>query len=526
MGLLNLPVELMLLIFDDPNLSDRKILFTLSLVNRTLHHLCLPIYLKRCGVDISCNHLVINIEKGAKEGQLDAISGLKVALAPPSIEHLTFNIPASAMLAGHILWNLQRLRDLIDHLHLIRTVDIECDPNASTYRPTFRLGGPYMEQWSDVMSGLLNTILEKGCSSLQVRWKRIIFDEPYVVRFSSGSRVWAKLVYAISRTTRNSLKLGMQGVGWKYVRSGSPEHPLPPDVCAQLSESARNGSKLESLTLTDELLFSPPFIHWTLSVLRTFPITCLAIHQIRIGVARWTTILDIIASSMPQLRQLTIDGCRNIPLRGILALVSATPHIQEVSLGSVMSDQTMFGRRRTACHLTRLCASPTLIAYLLPPPRHRILLPDSRLTLKALEICWSGERRTARQKSFIAAESILLLRCLKQHEKGLNLALRIALPWNAASQMAEDVSLAENHPAIKEVFRRVSLINLRIVKSLPNQPQLVQEWLEMFQGAKQLRVVGWKRGYYHPASVLREAIRNGKLGIETLHVDDQESTVH
>ncbi|KAJ6595113.1 hypothetical protein DFH09DRAFT_1136191 [Mycena vulgaris] len=135
-GLLSLPSELLLAIFEDPSFPTDT-LYALSLLSRRLHFVALPVSFARHGITSATpNSVVITMQR--ESGGRDLVSALQMALFNLQIERVTCVFPrphppphpSCASMVTH----LRRLERLIARLPSVRDLTIRLDGVGSTCR--------------------------------------------------------------------------------------------------------------------------------------------------------------------------------------------------------------------------------------------------------------------------------------------------------------------------------------------------------------------------------------------------------
>ncbi|KAJ7440730.1 hypothetical protein FB451DRAFT_1442934 [Mycena latifolia] len=153
-GLVDLPTELLLKIFEHPIPTDT--LYSLALLCRRLHFTALPLYFSRHSMDSTANSVLIHMRTDRR----DVLTALQTALFTPETQNITCVFPRSSCTSIFpLLPHLRRLERFISRLPFVNDVILRFDAQGSV---CFSVGD---DQALKDLGGLLNCIVTASCGT-------------------------------------------------------------------------------------------------------------------------------------------------------------------------------------------------------------------------------------------------------------------------------------------------------------------------------------------------------------------------
>ncbi|KAG5636638.1 hypothetical protein H0H81_007347 [Sphagnurus paluster] len=349
--LLSLSPEIVLLILE--LLHDRPLL-AVACVCRSLHYLALPTYLSRYGISTAGPQppsLVL------KDRSLAALPGLCTALSISSLDALscTFDGPHQS----HFIRSVRGLLRFVSRLTQVNTVTLNV--GCVDARWIDGLATASSKAWKPTFVRLLNAIIERGCTALNITHGHFIVSiSPHLGPPSKRDRA-----FRAARTL-----LGLQRHPAAEASDAAPPPPL---------------HHLQSFSLHSNLLLSQPFCDWTLYTLNGCNITALSIRLSGLPSTTWALILPAI--SLPAMTTFTAETS-DIAFPDLLAFLARHPALHTLNLHPQFSypdahapvKPTQNTKKRPLLpHLATLGGSPrnvaALLAQLHPAPRlHTVTL--------------------------------------------------------------------------------------------------------------------------------------------------------
>ncbi|KAJ7781033.1 hypothetical protein B0H16DRAFT_1682601 [Mycena metata] len=312
---LDLPNEVVLLILGHPDLPSEALLY-LSMLCRRLHHLSLSIYFDIYGLsDPTQNANII-----MRDSRLDPLSALQMALFIPSVVELSCSLPHYETSIRPLFPHIRRLRACIGRLAFIRKVTLALDEPNSSRHSAAEEG---VDTWTLEFGGLLNTILQRGCTSLTLRYGTFYSDvfEPR----PTSSRLVVKPVHALRNVVRHILPDVPPGSGWDFL--------LNAGTSMEFDLQGHSTSALTHLKIESSMLLLPPCVGWTLSTLQHSPITTLEFVGITLPTRIWSTVLPFIPNLVPALTELNLSILSGISGLDVLLLIAKLPRLKILTIG-------------------------------------------------------------------------------------------------------------------------------------------------------------------------------------------------
>ncbi|KAK7054235.1 hypothetical protein R3P38DRAFT_2856033 [Favolaschia claudopus] len=362
--LLDLPNELLLLIFRHPDIPFGTLLF-LSMLCRRLNYLALSIFLETCGMQEPTQ----KVNATMFWNRIDGVSALRLALFIPSIDTLSCSLP-SCETFDCLFLHIRRLRLLIERLEFVRTVTLD----LKTPDVVWDLDETVPRSWALEFGDLLNMIVKRGCTSLTIRHGHF-FHELYQLRpISFVSRP----VNALRNAVRHILPKVVHTASSDIWQFWQPFAHIGKDLM-ELDLEGRSMSRLAHLRIGSATLLIPPSLGWTLSALRHSPITAFEICGVTLMHEDWATVLPLLAAAIPNLTSLTLSNLCGVSGADILLFLAKLQHLKICTVrhteynSLVQSAYPDSAPTATLPSLTRLHAPSTLILHLL---RKRPSLPN------------------------------------------------------------------------------------------------------------------------------------------------------
>ncbi|KAJ7511351.1 hypothetical protein B0H11DRAFT_2269087 [Mycena galericulata] len=361
-GLLDLPTELLVNIFENPTFPTAT-LYALAFLCRRLHFIALPIYIARSGMDYTTNSVVITMATDC----WDLLGALQKSLIFPEIENITCIFPhPSCTSIFPILFHLRRLQSFVSRLHSLKQVTLELDTawNVCLSRVKNNVG---LRAWAAQLEALLNIIVARGCTSLTMIYgahftQSVALDSTENPRGPvSGLR--ARIDRLLHRGEIRTVEIG---------------------VGINLPSALARSSRLSSLNIQSAILIRPPGLQWTLAALQKCNITSLTLCHNVADADTWGTVLPLLASAAPGLTSVVLLDAQYVHDADLLTFLSRLPfltHLTIWSTGTVIASQTWGVPTIDFRHLESLEAPPSFLNY--------FLMDRSRFTcIKSICIAW------------------------------------------------------------------------------------------------------------------------------------------
>ncbi|KAJ2936049.1 hypothetical protein H1R20_g1046, partial [Candolleomyces eurysporus] len=200
--------------------------------------------------------------------------------------------------------------------------------------------------WSEGLGSLLNTIVERGCSSLQVRGLLKIMDVYREVTVMSPRSQPPSLLSRLKNLFTSAefapTPSVLAGQTWKYERNPHTNWSFsaPKDILTEFSPQAIAHSSLTHLTIGTKSFLCPPLLQWTYSALSTSPITDLTIEDVDFFGATWSILSDLLPQAAPGLKGLKLRKCRGLSDKQVTQFIKGFPKLERLSLEQLSSPWT------------------------------------------------------------------------------------------------------------------------------------------------------------------------------------------
>ena len=281
-----LPVELIEKILDEADLSRRTLFDLATSCGRRLHPIFLAHYIRLNGGGLNPrDKCVAELDGRCRD---DLIAALNFASFITSIRHFECHFPRGNLEHGILLKHFARVERLLGRLEEMEVVIFDFDPMQARLRSEEK-ATPSQEakEWCERLGTLLDTVLMKGCRSLEIRGLRHYtgvyhFIDPPPARF--------KLMWSSSNKSKHDRT--SMGVG--------------KPVTVLLSKAARHQCKLTHFTIASESMVSPCLLQWTSSILMSCSVTHVTIEGFGMTGAQWIQLGDNFTRSSPTVQHLRL----------------------------------------------------------------------------------------------------------------------------------------------------------------------------------------------------------------------------
>ncbi|EAU92448.2 hypothetical protein CC1G_00667 [Coprinopsis cinerea okayama7 len=293
-----LPSELLHEILGAADLASST-LFTLALSSRSFYHTALSLYLAKIGCPHPRERITL-APPSTTDRCFDALTALRLPFFVDETEELVF---ISHSMDDPFLHHIARLQSTLGRLRRFRRVVLKWKGR--------RISGPPPSQLSSVYPALgllLNTILEKGCESLEIHGLNWTSDECQCIPVFPSKSVLTTAVSSVRRILGlkqafDSNESVLDGRYWKY-RVSPGKTPLP---MITLSTSAREKTCLRTLTIDSYAMWTPPLLQWLYSTLLTSPVEELKLANFQLEDQlnlSWFVASSLFSEAAPHLKRL------------------------------------------------------------------------------------------------------------------------------------------------------------------------------------------------------------------------------
>ncbi|GLB37378.1 hypothetical protein LshimejAT787_0404290 [Lyophyllum shimeji] len=344
--LLSLSTELLLLILEYlPNAA----LLAISKTSQRLHCFALPAYLSRHGISNSQPTSLILHGK-----TIDALPGLRASLSITSLDSISckFEGPDEARFARDVT-------NLLRFIHKLTRVNcVTLHMGSIDARWVYGFATAKSDAWKPTFLRLLDTILERHCSSLTVTHGYFVLPMS-----PKGGLAWHHQLVGTSESVAAARSTFL---GYSFAARRQR-----PSIERRLSST-----ELKSFSIHSNMLLVQPFCDWTLRTLNSCDIRSLSVSFWGISQDTWASILPTI--TLPSLVEFTA-GTTDIAFPDLIEFLSRHPSIHTLNLHPHFGYPGSQKRPRRSKHkrllpqLTALGGSPsnitTLLSQLHPPPQ-------------------------------------------------------------------------------------------------------------------------------------------------------------
>ncbi|KAF8183687.1 hypothetical protein BJ912DRAFT_1043945 [Pholiota molesta] len=342
-SLLDLPTELILQILAVENGLSSTDIYHVAFVSRRFLSVALRLFLINEGIqdpeeETSLYVLRWSSRNPASDGQPDALSALNNLPRISKIKHFRcfFQDPNAkgfrnvSQPAFRLSDAVARVSRFVEKLESIGVAEIYLvwDPYfISRDLNTTHVPFSEVKKWAEAFSSMLNAILERGCTSLTIQYDPSISP---AFHFRSAGPVERVFTSLIPREEQFLLR-------WEFdqpIREAkSPS--IEVNRAALLSSSAQAKQSITSLSIHSPVLLLPPFVNWTLSLLRAHHnLTSLSFAYISFAKEIWSVVLPSIADAVStQLTELKfLRNCPHLDSVDLLQFIAHLPNLTYLSV--------------------------------------------------------------------------------------------------------------------------------------------------------------------------------------------------
>lgn len=343
--ILDLPNELLFHIFFIDDVLSSKDLYNLSLLCQRFRALTLPIFLKRNGISNPKTETSLHITdwNPKRFRDADALNALNMLPDLTSIEHFRcfFQDPDSKSFrntfqdAFHLPYAVNRVSKFVQKLKHVDRAEIYLvwdDYFIAHEKSLAYIPVPEIKRWTNSFGYLLNLLLVRGCRTLTVQYDPT-FEANFHFKPSNGMKK------ALSYLSRNTGKRGDEPVEflqWVFERplheSKIVQERIDPPILPSIAGPMQC---MTTLRIHSPVLLLPPFINWTLSMLRDFPhLTTISFAYIFFPKKIWSTLLPLIAGIISdKLKELAFyRGCPNLEPLDLFQFLNSLNHLKVLSI--------------------------------------------------------------------------------------------------------------------------------------------------------------------------------------------------
>ncbi|KAF9553425.1 hypothetical protein CPC08DRAFT_589300, partial [Agrocybe pediades] len=337
----DLPNELLLhILFIDGILSSND-LYNLSFLCQKLRSIALPIFLRTNGItDPERETNLYSVDWNPKRFRdPNTLNALNILPHFTSIQHFRcfFQDPDSKSPRNgfqeefHLAHAVNRVSRLVQKLKRIEHAEIYLVWDE--YFVSRQKSVPYVpmgevKRWTDAFGYFLNLLLVRGCKTLTVQ-----YDSTFEVPFQFKSK--GAFSY-LSKSSAAAIR-GGEFLQWTFDRplhNGKPilQEKIDPPLIPAIPNSMHC---LTTLRIHSSVLLLPPFVNWTLSMLRDFPLlTSVSFAYIAFSSKIWATLLPLIGDVVSEkLTELAFyRGCPNLEPSDLLHFLSRLDNLELLSI--------------------------------------------------------------------------------------------------------------------------------------------------------------------------------------------------
>lgn len=350
--LLSLPNELLGKILEEYDLS-LPALYELAFLCHRLHQISLSVYIKQSGLPKVSERCIVTIPYRPESH--DLVTVLYLSSDVTQTQYFRCNFPKFATERG-MVHHFLRVARFVAKLTVVKEVVL----NFNSFEEiTYVSTEDEAIAWSYGLGKLMNTIVERGCSSLEVRGllktmdvtvnRQVMVMPPPLPRSqppSLFSRLRKAFKLAESTPTPSVLagpalkyegNLPANSEGWKINR----QH-----ILMELSPLARSHSSLTHFTIATKSFLCPPILRWTYSALSVSPITSLTIEDVDFydHGPLWATLTELFRHAAPALKALKLKSCRRSSNGQVTQFIKGFPKLECLTLEDIHSFGQLYDR--------------------------------------------------------------------------------------------------------------------------------------------------------------------------------------
>ncbi|PPQ85971.1 hypothetical protein CVT25_001671 [Psilocybe cyanescens] len=345
--ILDLPNELVMHILSIDAILASKDVFNASFLSRRFHSIAMPLFLANHGIIDPEHEMSVFVTEWNPNHTLhqpDALSGLTSLTSLFTVDHFRcfFQDPDSKSFrnttqdAYHLPDAVNRVSRFVQRLKHVGIAEIYLmwDPyfitraRSMNHIPIFEI-----RRWANSFGYLLNLLVLRGCKSLTVQYDPTIAP-PFHFRSSNRlKRAWSFVSQNVLR--RDGQAPGELQLQWEFERplyedkwDNTPLEKVDSPILASLGQGF---NCITHLAVHSPTLLLPPFINWTLSLLRTHTqLTSLSFAHITFSKDMWATILPFIADAVAnKLTELSFfKNCPELDVDNLLLFLSHLPNLR------------------------------------------------------------------------------------------------------------------------------------------------------------------------------------------------------
>jgi len=493
LSLSDLPTEIILIIL---NQLPTSTLFNVGELCSRLNFLAMPLYLERIGIPKPSELCLIKSRHNRHKNQL---SGLILNFGLAHIDRLVCNVDNKRdqdlfVDIRCLMQDIQRIHQFVSRLSSIGSACI-----VSHYLgEKWSLRSEVVRNFIATFLGLLETLIQKSCKSLQVIHSHPIaietgysfqlVDDLPVVRtpfVESIKQHVSSLRHRHRLSTDRVEDPELHGDGWRY-RQAIVHEPISP-----LSSGNTHQSILTNFDIASDLLLLPPFSTWTFSTLRKSPITTLTLslpRQVTKEEFHHYTFPKI-AHAVPNLEEIKLAFCRDEFMRTVVENLSLLPTLRKVTFGLTvigLLPEINHELEITLPHLLSFTGSPAQAAYFFG---HNIHCPNFR----TINIVADGYFLARHEESgtFVGNDLTKLATRLSERNISPRVSLCLYNDGGLPTPRTEH-TLSSDIPDWTYGFDRIACLTLETPPSFPYwqtssmQAAYALAWLDVFRGVDSL----------------------------------------
>ena len=277
----------------------------------------------------------------------DTLSGLNVSTNISQVKHFkcffqdptTKKLPNFFQEAYNLSLAVKRTAKFVHRLRHVDTAEIYLvwDPYYVTVlgnKNITHVSIPEVNEWTESFCGLLNLIVERGCTSLTVQ-----YDIPQAIkpafRFRSSNPI-TKTLSNVFQYVQKRRDRPARTLHWELERPTHEGKIEPSSVAsAPLSRLAEESNSVITLSIHSNALLLPPFVDWTLSLLYSHSsLTCITFAHLTFSEEVWTTLLPLIADAVSnRLTKLSFfSQCTKLAAEDLIRFLARLPHLTHLSV--------------------------------------------------------------------------------------------------------------------------------------------------------------------------------------------------
>ncbi|KDR83011.1 hypothetical protein GALMADRAFT_152004 [Galerina marginata CBS 339.88] len=498
--LTDLATELLWKIFQDLDAQD---ILHVGVLGRRLAFVAAPAYLARKGLPQPETYCTIRPSRG---GCLDEITALTINSSLVSIKQLVCIFPDHWQLKGTstslspisiLVRDIRRVNNLISRLSSVGSVCIAFYSMGTQWS----LQSDIVQEFMAAFFELLDNIMQRSCTSLQVLHSHpIAFQTNYRFQLlgSPKARACGSIRRLFVKNTPGPLETltddSLQGNGWSY-RNIPDLNSIPLSRSPLILQS-----RLTKVDLSSDFLLLPPYAPWIFGVLKSSPLTQLALSLPRAIPADEFRhyIFPRMIAVLPKLEELKFAFWYYDSLSTVVESLSLFPVLRKVAFGA--KQEGIFpaiawprGRHNLA-HLDSFTGSLDQAVYFFTQP---ISCPNLKFVNITIDFNFRNDsfifQANLDYMAIATKLSTLNTRFTEQKIEPVITTCIFAIATPILPRL--QVQNTEEEENLLKKFDRVSRLNLEIpfficdVNEITNQADYVLSWLRFFRCVKDLSLI-------------------------------------